>query len=171
MWLMTQQSRLALVTPWKQEGHSCCSQPCSLSYWLFQLYFLLLLGNHQLRVQPPFPQQLTSELPHCPPLSGWPCLVETQHPVNEMMKRYFLFLSTEEKWIFFSSWFPFTIEHHGRAKWVYLYPSITWWTTENLRSYTAGLEEINQKRLEKGHSDWPLVTNFDFTHHFTTRRP
>lgn len=171
MWLMTQQSRLALVTSWKQEWHCCCSQPCSLPYWLFQLYLLLPLGNHQLWVQPPFPQQLTSELPHCPPLSGCPCPVETQHPVDEMMKSYFLFLSTEEKWIISSSWFPFTIQHHSRAKWVCLYSSITWWTMKNLHSYTAGLEEINQKRLKKGHSDWPLVTNFDFIHHFTTRRP
>lgn len=112
--------------------------PCSLPYWLFQLYFLLLLGNHQLWVQPPFPQQLTSELPHCPPLSGCPCPAETQHPVNEMMKSYFLFLTTEEKWIISSSWFPFTIQHHGRAKWVYLYPSITWWTMKNLHSHKLG---------------------------------
>lgn len=106
-----------------------------------------------------------------PPSQWLPCPVETQHPVNEMMKSYFLFLSTEEKWIISSSWFPFTIQHHSRAKWVCLYSSITWWTMKNLHSYTAGLEEINQKRLKKGHSDWPLVTNFDFIHHFTTGRP
>lgn len=106
-----------------------------------------------------------------PPLSGCPCPVETQHPVNEMMKSDFLFLTTAEKWVISSSWFPFTIQHHSRAKWVWLYSSITWWTTKNLHSSTAGLEEINHKRSEKGHSGWPLVTSFDFIQHFTTRRP
>lgn len=37
--------------------------------------------------------------------------------------------------------------------------------------FTVGLEEIHQKRSEKGHSDQPLVPSFDFIHHFTTRRP
>lgn len=72
---------------------------------MLQLYFFLLLDNHQLWVQLPLPQQVTSEPSHCPPLSGCPRPAEMEHPVNKMMKKYLLFLATEGKWTI-SSFFP-----------------------------------------------------------------
>lgn len=73
---------------------------------VLQLYFLLLLNNHQLWVHLPLPQQVTSEPSHCPHLSGCPCPVEIEHPVNKMMKKYLLFLSREWKWTISSFFSP-----------------------------------------------------------------
>lgn len=103
----SQQSRQALVTSWSKDWHSCCSQVL-LSHPLvvLQLYFLLLLDNHQLWVHLPFPQQVTSEPSHCPHLSGCPCPVEIEHSVNKMMKKYLSFLSREWKWTISSFFFP-----------------------------------------------------------------
>jgi len=95
-WLTAEQTGTGDILEW---GLTLLLLSVLLSHTLvmLQLYFLLLFDNHQLWVQLPFPQQVTSEPSHCPPLSGCPHPVETEHPVNEMMKKYLLLLSTEGK--------------------------------------------------------------------------
>lgn len=100
----------------------------------------------------------------CLPLGGRSRQAETEHPVNDMMKKYPLFLSTEGKWmnnlfLFFS---PFTIQQRGQAKGVYFCSSVTRWADKSSYYYIGRLEEIRTIRVTPCHQFWL---------YFTTRKP
>lgn len=91
----------------------------------------------------------------CLPLGGRSRQAETEHPVNDMMKKYPLFLSTEGKWTISSFFFPpFTIQQRGQAKGVYFCSSVTCWTDKSSYYYIGRLEEIRTIRVTPCHQFW-----------------
>ena len=154
----SQQSRQALVTSWNMDWHSCCSQSCSLTHWLcfssisFSSLTIISFGSN-------LHSHSRSEPSLCPPLSGCPHPAETEHPVNEIMKKYLLFLSTEGKWTISSFFSPLVFNIMAKPSGCTCIPALHAELIKILTSYTARLEEIRTIRLAPCHQFW-LYTPF-----------
>lgn len=126
---------------------------------MLQLYFLLLLDIHQLWVQLPFPQQVTSEPSHCPPLCLYPSSRDRTFCQWNDEKISFIFIHRRKMNNLFLFFPPLLFNIMAKPTGCTCIPALHAEPIKILTSYTARLEEIRTIRLAPCHQFW-LYTPF-----------
>lgn len=156
----SQQSRRALVTFWNRDWHSCCSHSCSLTHWLcFSASVIFLSPPLQASALCPTSILTAGHLWtfSLPPLSRCPHPVETEHPNNEMMKKYifgFYLEKENEQSLFFK-----ISNNMAKPNGCTFISALHAEPIKTLTSYTARLEMIRRIRIAPCHQFW-LYTPF-----------